>query len=254
MGEAGAWAAHCPTSNSALGSGLFPLRRHVEHGVGVALGSDVGAGTGLFLPKEGLQAYFMQQLLGADGLPLTPVHLLYLATRAGALALGLADRVGDFTPGKDFDAVWLRPADGQHLRGQPRARRRHHRRTRPDLRARHPRRRRRRVAQGGTGLCPRHTDPARQGRSPRPPPEHQGGPDEHVRGPRLETGTRSPAAAFGHMTAAIGVTEAQVNNAGVYAEIQQTVDIIGSLQYLSCNGKILPLCGSPIDLQELPQR
>ena len=112
MGEAGAWAAHCPTSNSALGSGLFPLRRHVEHGVGVALGSDVGAGTGLFLPKEGLQAYFMQQLLGADGLPLTPVHLLYLATRAGALALGLADRVGDFTPGNDFDAVWLRPADG----------------------------------------------------------------------------------------------------------------------------------------------
>ncbi len=112
MSEAGAWVAHCPTSNSALGSGLFPLRRHVEHGVGVALGSDVGAGTGLFLPKEGLQAYFMQQLLAADGLPLTPVHLLYLATRAGALALGLADRVGDFSPGKEFDAVWLRPQPG----------------------------------------------------------------------------------------------------------------------------------------------
>jgi guanine deaminase len=43
----GAGVAHCPTSNSALGSGLFPLRRHVEHGVRVALGSDVGAGTGL---------------------------------------------------------------------------------------------------------------------------------------------------------------------------------------------------------------
>jgi len=109
MAQAGAWTAHCPTSNSALGSGLFPLRRHVAHGVGVALGSDVGAGTGLYLPKEGLQAYFMQQLLGADGLPLTPVHLLYLATRAGARALGLADRVGDLSVGKDFDAVWLRP-------------------------------------------------------------------------------------------------------------------------------------------------
>jgi guanine deaminase len=115
MGAAGAWAAHCPTSNSALGSGLFPLRRHVEHGVGVALGSDVGAGTGLFLPKEALQAYFMQQLLGADGLPLTPVHLLYLATRAGAIALGLEDRVGDLSPGKDFDAVWLRPPPGTAL-------------------------------------------------------------------------------------------------------------------------------------------
>ena len=47
-----------PTSNSALGSGLFPLREHVEHGVRVALGSDVGAGTGFSLFKEGLQAYF----------------------------------------------------------------------------------------------------------------------------------------------------------------------------------------------------
>jgi guanine deaminase len=109
MGEAGAWTAHCPTSNSALGSGLFPFARHLKHGVGVALGSDVGAGTGLFLPKEGLQAYFMQQLLGAQGLPLTPVHLLYLVTHAGARALALANRVGTLGVGRDFDAVWLRP-------------------------------------------------------------------------------------------------------------------------------------------------
>src|SRR6266567_2596927 len=81
----------------------------------VALGTDVGAGAGLFLPKEALQAYFVQQLLGPAGYPLTPVHLLYLATRAGAQALGLDDRVGDFAVGKDFDAVWLRPADGSTL-------------------------------------------------------------------------------------------------------------------------------------------
>jgi guanine deaminase len=115
MGGLGAWVAHCPTSNAALGSGMFPLRRHVEHGVGVALGSDVGAGTGLFLPKEALQAYFLQQLLGADGVALSVAHLLYLATRAGARALGLDHRVGDFTPGKDFDAVWLRPRTGSTL-------------------------------------------------------------------------------------------------------------------------------------------
>jgi guanine deaminase len=112
LGANGAFVAHCPTSNSALGSGLFPLRRHIEHGVGISLGSDVGAGTGLFLPKEGLQAYFMQQLLAADGLPLTPIHLLYLATAAGAAALGIDDRVGDFTPGKEFDAVWVKPVSG----------------------------------------------------------------------------------------------------------------------------------------------
>ena len=80
----GASVAHCPTSNAALGSGLFPLRRHVDHGVRVALGSDVGAGTGFSLLKEGLQAYFVQPLLGTDGLPLTAAHLLHLATRAGA--------------------------------------------------------------------------------------------------------------------------------------------------------------------------
>jgi guanine deaminase len=115
LAEHGASVAHCPTSNSALGSGLFPMRRHVERGVHVALGSDVGAGAGLFLPKEALQAYFMQQLLGPAGMGLTPVHLLYLATRAGARALGLEDRIGDLAVGKDFDAVWLRPAEGSTL-------------------------------------------------------------------------------------------------------------------------------------------
>ena len=115
LASQGAWASHCPTSNSSLGSGMFPLRAHVDAGVGVALGSDVGAGTGFSLVKEGLQAYFVQQLLGRQGLPLTPAHLLFLATRAGALALGIADRVGDLTIGKEFDAVWLRPPAGATL-------------------------------------------------------------------------------------------------------------------------------------------
>lgn len=115
LGGRGASVSHCPSSNSALGSGLFPLRRHVEHGVRVALGSDVGAGTGFSLFKEGLQAYFMQSLLGAAGLPLTATHLLHLATRAGALALGLGDEVGDLSVGKQFDAVWVSPVDGDPL-------------------------------------------------------------------------------------------------------------------------------------------
>lgn len=109
----GAAVAHCPTSNSALGSGLFPLRRHVEHGIRVALGSDVGAGTGFSLLKEALQASFMQALLGPAGLPLTPAHQLFLATRAGALALGLD--VGDLSVGRPFDAVWICPEDGDPL-------------------------------------------------------------------------------------------------------------------------------------------
>lgn len=110
----GTAVAHCPTSNAALGSGLFPLARHLAHGVPVALGSDVGAGTGFSLLKEGLQAYFAQQLLGPDGFPLGPAHLLHLATSAGAAALGL-DEVGDLSVGRRFDAVWLRPEPGTPL-------------------------------------------------------------------------------------------------------------------------------------------
>jgi guanine deaminase len=115
LAAAGAAVAHCPSSNSALGSGLFPLRRHVERGVRVALGTDVGGGTSFSLLREGLQAYFVQSLLGADGLPLTPAHLLYLATRAGALALDLGDQVGDLSVGRQFDAVWVGSGDGGTL-------------------------------------------------------------------------------------------------------------------------------------------
>ncbi|AWT37768.1 putative guanine deaminase [Deinococcus arenae] len=113
MAAARCAAAHCPCSNSALGSGFFPLRRHLDAGVHVALGSDVGGGTGFSLLKEGLQAHFMQNLM-PGGVPLSPAHLLYLATRAGAEALDLPD-VGAFEPGQQFDAVHLAPAPGTPL-------------------------------------------------------------------------------------------------------------------------------------------
>lgn len=115
LAASGATVAHCPTSNAVLGSGLFPLTRHLDHGVRVALGSDVGAGTGFSLLKEGLQAYFCQQLMGDHGLPLTSAHLLHLATTAGAAALGLGAEVGDLSVGKRFDAQLLRPAEGSPL-------------------------------------------------------------------------------------------------------------------------------------------
>ena len=111
----GAAVAHCPASNAALGSGLFPLGRHVHHGVRVALGSDVGAGTGFSMFKEGLQAYLGQRLLGDAGYPLTPAHLLHLSTTAGAAVLGLADTVGDLSEGKQFDALCVRPPAGTAL-------------------------------------------------------------------------------------------------------------------------------------------
>ncbi|MDN6135021.1 guanine deaminase [Brevibacterium sp.] len=115
MAEVGAASAHCPTSNSNLASGFFPLRRHIEAGVRVALGSDVGAGTGFSLLKEGVQAYFMQQLDPSGGLPLSSAHLLHLATTAGAEALELSDDVGDLSVDKRFDAAYIQPTAGQPL-------------------------------------------------------------------------------------------------------------------------------------------
>ncbi|MFC7361984.1 guanine deaminase [Nocardioides astragali] len=115
LAATGTAVAYCPTSNSALGSGMFPLRRHVTAGVRVALGSDVGAGTGFSIFKEGLQAYFLQHLLGGEGMRLTAAHLLHLSTAAGAAALGLADTVGDLSEGKQFDAILVRPPAGTSL-------------------------------------------------------------------------------------------------------------------------------------------
>ena len=117
LAAADAAVVHCPSSNAFLGSGLFPLRRHVAAGVRVALGTDVGAGTGLSMLGEGLMAYEMQMLAGSDGVRLGPAHLLWLATGAGAVALGLSDEVGDLSPGKSADFVLVRPAVGSTLAG-----------------------------------------------------------------------------------------------------------------------------------------
>jgi guanine deaminase len=114
LADAGAAVAHCPGSNAALGSGCFPLRRHVDAGVTCALGTDVGGGLGFGLLKEGLQAYLMQRL-APDPEALDAARLLYMATRAGAQALGLEEEVGDFTAGKAADFVYLRPPSGSVL-------------------------------------------------------------------------------------------------------------------------------------------
>ena len=106
--------AHCPTSNASLGSGIFPLRRHLAAGVRVALGTDVGGGTGLGMLKEALQAYLMQRV-AADGVMLDAARLLYLSTLAGAEALGLAEEIGSFCPGKAADFVYLRAPAGSVL-------------------------------------------------------------------------------------------------------------------------------------------
>ena len=114
LAAAGSSVATCPSSNAVLASGIFPIRRHLAAGVRFALGTDVGAGTGFGILKEALQCYLVQRL-APDGALLSPVHLLYLATRAGAEALGLAEETGDFTPGKSADLVRWLPPEGTPL-------------------------------------------------------------------------------------------------------------------------------------------
>jgi guanine deaminase len=114
MSSSRTFVAHCPCSNSALGSGVFPMGCHLDAGVPFALGTDVGGGTGFGMMKEALQSYFMQRL-SSNGVHLDPAKLLYLATLAGAEAVGLDSETGNFEVGKSADIVYLEPSTNSPL-------------------------------------------------------------------------------------------------------------------------------------------
>jgi guanine deaminase len=100
---------HCPSSNAFLGSGILPMARFVKANVRLCLGTDVGAGANFGLLGELNQAYKLQMLLGGDngGVKLSGAKLLYLATTAGARALGLESQIGNLQAGKKADFLVL---------------------------------------------------------------------------------------------------------------------------------------------------
>ena len=100
MAEADAAIAFCPTSNLFLGSGLFNLREAEKYGVKVGMGTDVGAGTSFSMLETMNEAYKVCQLRGDK---LNAFKSFYLATLGGAKALNMADKVGNFTAGKEAD-------------------------------------------------------------------------------------------------------------------------------------------------------
>jgi guanine deaminase len=102
----GAAIAHCPTSNFFLGSGAFDLARALrsERPVRVGLGTDIGAGTSFSTLATLGAAYKAAQL---NRQTLSAGHAYYLATRGGARALYLDDRIGSIAPGMEADLVVL---------------------------------------------------------------------------------------------------------------------------------------------------
>ncbi|GAA1755634.1 guanine deaminase [Streptomonospora arabica] len=104
----GAAIAHCPTSNLFLGSGGFQLRhaKNPRRPITVGLGTDVGGGTS-FSPLSTMNEAYKVAALG--DYPLDAVRMFYLATRGGAAALGMDDRIGSLEPGYEADIAVLDP-------------------------------------------------------------------------------------------------------------------------------------------------
>ena len=102
----GAYIAHCADSNMNLTSGIAPVKKFLEAGINVGLGTDVAAGSSMNMLKTmliSLQASKMYyRLVDTDVKPLTFEEIFYLATEGGGSYFG---KVGTFKDGYDFDAV-----------------------------------------------------------------------------------------------------------------------------------------------------
>ena len=104
--------AHCPLSNAYFSAKPFPLREALDLQVKVGLGSDVAGGYSLDIMNSMRQAVAVSRMregerklrpneISPKDLSIDWKESLYLATRGGALALGLQ---GIFQVGAPFDA------------------------------------------------------------------------------------------------------------------------------------------------------
>jgi 5-methylthioadenosine/S-adenosylhomocysteine deaminase len=104
---------HCPGSNMKLGSGIADIPGLRKAGINVALGAD-GAPCNNQLDQfvEMRLAQLLQAGTRGPG-TLSPREVLHMATRAGALALNQAHRIGQITTGFDADIIRLRRSDAR---------------------------------------------------------------------------------------------------------------------------------------------
>lgn len=104
--EQNVFIAHCPASNTNLSSGIAPVRRFLQDGLRVGLGSDVAGGTHTSIFKamaDAIQVSKLRWRLVDQSLaPLTVREAFYLGTLGGGAFFG---KVGSFAPGYEFDAL-----------------------------------------------------------------------------------------------------------------------------------------------------
>lgn len=98
--ETGAALVHCPTSNTFIGSGLFPTMAMARQGIRVGLATDTGGGSSFSMLRTMAAAYEVGQLRGT---PLHPAQLWWLATQGSARALRAEARIGNLAPGMEAD-------------------------------------------------------------------------------------------------------------------------------------------------------
>lgn len=111
--------SHCPCSNSSLTSGEARVRWMWEKGIEVGLGTDMSGGYSPSILEAARQASLMSRHLAMgiedeelrERSKLTVEEVLYLATRGGALVVGLGEKVGGFEVGKQLDAQLIALGD-----------------------------------------------------------------------------------------------------------------------------------------------
>ncbi|MCH8139092.1 MAG: guanine deaminase [Proteobacteria bacterium] len=102
--DTGSAIAHCPTSNTFMGSGLFDMEglRDSARPVTVGLATDVAGGSSLSMFATMRTAYEIAQLRGYS---LHPAKAWYLASAGSAAAMRLDRRIGNLAPGMEADMV-----------------------------------------------------------------------------------------------------------------------------------------------------
>ncbi len=115
MKTQGVFVAHCPESNMNLSSGVAPIKKYLDDGIKVGLGSDVAAGTSLSIFQAMTMAIqcskLRWRLLDQHVKPLTVEEAFYLGTKGGGEFFG---KVGSFEKGYELDAVVLEDATLKH--------------------------------------------------------------------------------------------------------------------------------------------